>query len=66
MLDRTTRSRIAEAQRKRRYRRLLKDGGACLRVPVKDINAVIADETCTDALEIAVPTPDVHWGIELK
>ena len=41
MLDRPTRSRNAEAQRKRRYRRLLKDGGACLRVPVKDINAVI-------------------------
>ena len=40
--ERQRRKAEAEAARKRRYRRLLNDGGACLRVPVKDINAVVA------------------------
>jgi hypothetical protein len=33
-------SRAVAAARKRRYRRLQKDGGGVLRVPVRDINAV--------------------------
>jgi hypothetical protein len=38
-LDHTDKQVSADTLRKRRWRKHLKDGGAVLRVPVKDINA---------------------------